>query len=279
MPPSDPPPGRRDAPTEAPGVKEQLGATRDAFKRLLQSHVALARAEMSAIGGEIARVAGLVGCAIAILVLTGLLVVLGSALFLAEWLFGSMGWGVLHGMLLLPAIALAAVLAALGFGGGRLAGWFVLSLVIGLAIAAVLGLHLLNQAYLAVGDAVFAGVDPAYRTILGGMLVGSIVLAVAAILPAIGMGGGAAFLLVLVGLVAGFLLGAFTAITFDWQPAVALGLCVAYLAWIGLMIADVVRTGFDTEALKNRFVPSQTIDTTKETLEWLQRRMPRGNES
>jgi hypothetical protein len=39
---------------------------------------------------------------------------------------------------------------------------------------------------------------------------------------------------------------------------------------------DVVRTGIDTETLKRRFYPSQTIDTSKETLEWLQKRMPPG---
>ena len=32
----------------------------------------------------------------------------------------------------------------------------------------------------------------------------------------------------------------------------------------------------DIEALKNRFYPVQTIDTSKETLEWLQKRMPPG---
>ena len=45
------------------------------------------------------------------------------------------------------------------------------------------------------------------------------------------------------------------------------------------MAADAVRTGIDTEELKNRFIPNQTIDTTKESIEWLKRRMPRGNES
>ena len=37
--------------------------------------------------------------------------------------------------------------------------------------------------------------------------------------------------------------------------------------------------GVDDEALKERFYPARTIDTTKETLEWLQKRMPRENES
>ena len=39
---------------------------------------------------------------------------------------------------------------------------------------------------------------------------------------------------------------------------------------------DVARTGIDVEALKHRFIPVQTIDTSKETLEWLQKRMPPG---
>jgi hypothetical protein len=42
---------------------------------------------------------------------------------------------------------------------------------------------------------------------------------------------------------------------------------------------DLARTGVDVEALKARFYPTQTIETSKETLEWLQSRMPRGNGS
>jgi hypothetical protein len=260
-------------------VGEQFGATRQAFRRLVGSHVDLAKTEMAGIGGQIARMLGL-GCfAIAVVLLMTFVLVIGSALFLAEWLFGSMGWALLHSALLFPGIAIAAGLAAVGVSGQRLAVWFGVALLIGLGIAVVLGLHLLNQAYASVGDAVFAGIDPAYRTIVAGMLVGSIVLALVAVIPAIGLGGGMAFALVLLGVVLGALLGGFTAITFDWGPAAALGLATAYLAWIGLMSADAARTGIDTEALKNRFIPSQTIDTTKETIEWLKRRMPRGNES
>ena len=42
------------------------------------------------------------------------------------------------------------------------------------------------------------------------------------------------------------------------------------------MAVDVMRTGIDIEALKLRFYPTQSIDTGKETLEWLQKRMPPG---
>ena len=38
----------------------------------------------------------------------------------------------------------------------------------------------------------------------------------------------------------------------------------------------VARRGIDLEGLKDRFYPSQTIETSKETLEWLQKRMPPG---
>ncbi len=78
------------------------------------------------------------------------------------------------------------------------------------------------------------------------------------------------------GLVVGVLLGAFTAITFGPQPAAGVGIAVGYITWIALMAIDVSRTGIDTEALQARFYPAQTIETSKETLEWLQKRMPPG---
>ncbi len=72
------------------------------------------------------------------------------------------------------------------------------------------------------------------------------------------------------------LLGAFTAITFGPQVAAGIGIAVGYVGWMAFMGMDVARTGIDVEALKTRFTPTQTIETSKETLEWLQRRMPPG---
>jgi hypothetical protein len=42
------------------------------------------------------------------------------------------------------------------------------------------------------------------------------------------------------------------------------------------MAADMARSGVDVEALKARFMPTQTIETSKETLAWLQSKMPPG---
>ena len=59
-------------------------------------------------------------CAIVVVILAGLLAVIGTALFLGEWLLGSLGWGVLHGILAFTGIAVAAGLLALGVGGDRI---------------------------------------------------------------------------------------------------------------------------------------------------------------
>jgi hypothetical protein len=264
---------------DAPGLKDQFRATKDAAQGLLTAHIDLAKTELSAIAGSIAKTAGLVALAFAVLALAGMLLFIGSALFFAEWLLGSMGWGVLHGVLFLAGVAVAAVLGALGYGAGTIVRSFIIALIVGILVAVVLGLHLPNQAYTAVGDAVVPGVDPAWRTILVGAVLGAIVLGVILLIVGLQMGGGAAVGLAVLGIVLGALLGAFTAITFDWGPAVGTGLAVAYLLWIGLMIGQLARGGVDVDALKARFMPTQTIDTTKETVEWLKRRMPRGNES
>ncbi|MEJ7697567.1 MAG: hypothetical protein WKF78_13350 [Candidatus Limnocylindrales bacterium] len=56
---------------------------------------------------------------------------------------------------------------------------------------------------------------------------------------------------------------------FGVRVGIGLGIAVGYLAWIVLMVADIVSSGVNLDTLKARFYPSQTIDTSKETLEWL----------
>ena len=41
----------------------------------------------------------------------------------------------------------------------------------------------------------------------------------------------------------------------------------------------VFRNGIDKEKLRARFVPDQTIETTKETIEWVREQMPLGRKS
>jgi len=245
--------------------------------RLAMAHVELAKAEASEIGGRVARAAALIGLAVALFLMIGLLLVIGLALFTSEWLFGSMGWGILHGLLLFTAIALAAVLGAIGIPGGRLGRAFLGAMVIGLVVAGLLGLDGPNRLYTAMGDALLPGVEPGVRPLVVGTIVGAVFGVVAAIVVIVrqGSGGGRVGLGVVLAL-AGAAVGAFSAITFGPQAGIALGLAVGYGAWTVMMATDLATAGIDTETLKARFMPTQTIDTSKETLEWLRRRMPPG---
>src|SRR4051812_22415496 len=80
---------------EAPGLFEQVGATRESVKRLVGSHVELARAEFEEIADSVKRAAIFGGVAIAAGLFAALLLGVGLPLWLGEWLFGSIGWGVL----------------------------------------------------------------------------------------------------------------------------------------------------------------------------------------
>lgn len=158
--------------------------------------------------GEVGKVALLAGVAFGALFVLGFLFPIGLFLFIGDWLFGSIGWGVLHGTLLLVAVALSAVLAALGVQGSRLGLSFLLAVVIGAAVG--LGLGAL-------------GVEP--------------------------------------------------------RVAAALGTTLALIVWPITAGIALARAGTDMDALKARFWPSGTIETTKETIEWVRAQTPLGRKS
>ena len=72
----------------------------------------------------------------------------------------------------------------------------------------------------------------------------------------------------------GGLFGAFSAITFSWHVAIAIGLALFLGLAPAVAGAFAASGGIDIEALKARFLPQATIDTTKETIEWAKARMP-----
>jgi hypothetical protein len=240
--------------------------------------VALARAEAGAIAGQIGQVAALALAAFILVVFTIFLFVIGLSLGIGEWVFGSMGWGILHGCELFLSLALVAVLVALGMRARRIVGAFLVAVVIGVVAAIVFGTNAFNQLYTAIGDATAVAVDPGYRPLVVGVLLWMLVGLIVGIVVASRMSGaaGGRFVAIAGLVVGGAAFGAFTSITFGWQVGVALGIAVFYLAFMGLLILDISRTGIDVEALKLRFTPVQSIETGKETVEWLQRRMPPG---
>jgi hypothetical protein len=245
--------------------------------RLVRAHVDLAKAEFSAIKGEIARVAVLAGIAIAVLLFAGIMAVIGTSLFLGEWLLGSIGWGVLHGIMLFVAVAVACTSAALGVSGG----WIARSLILGVLVAVVVGVGLAlampNRAYRSLGEMMLPTVEPGIRPLVIGIIViGIIGLGIGVIGALRARGAGFRGGTILGGAVAGAALGAISAVETGAQVGAAIGITAGYVIWILAMTADIVRTGVDFDALKARFYPTQTIETSKETLAWLQSKMPPG---
>ena len=73
---------------------------------------------------------------------------------------------------------------------------------------------------------------------------------------------------------AGAALGAFTAITFSAEVAVAIGIAVALTTWMPLVAWPVISGTYDWEALTARYWPGLTVEMARETYEQLRERMP-----
>jgi len=267
---------RVNPPEPAPGLADQAGTTRDSAKRLVGAHVDLAKAEFADIADAVKRAAALGGIAVGAGIFAGLLVGVGVPLWLGEWLFGSIGWGILLGVLLLAAVALAAVILALGPSvSGRIGRSFVIAAVIGIIIGAVFGLNATNRGWTILADNV-AGVwsadwRPLAVAVLALAVIGGVIGLVLGL--ARGLGGGAFGTLVLGGLL-GVGLGALTAAAPGPRVGAAIGVATGLIVWIVLMGQSLAGGGFDTDKLKDRFWPSRTIEVTKETIEWARERMP-----
>jgi hypothetical protein len=252
--------------------------TRDAAWNLIMAHVDLAKAEAAAIGGQIAGVIGLVVLALALAFFAVVLLVVGMSLFLAHWLLGSMGWGVLHGVLLFVGLAMACVFAVLGMSARTIALATLGGIVVAVIAGLVLGYELPNQLYAAIGDQIASAlaIEAGVRPLVVGVAIGAIVgLVIGIVLAVRGAGWAVPILVVLIGAA----LGALSATTYGLQVGVALGITVGYVAWIAFLGLAMARQGIDPEEIKQRFYPTQTIDTSKETLEWLKTRLPRANGS
>ena len=247
---------------------------RIALLGLVRAHVELAKSELDEIKGELARASGLAAAAIACVILMSLLVAIGGMLFTGEWLFGSIGWGLLLGTELLIATALTAVLLALYVPGlGRDA---VIALLPGYVVALDLGLNLPNVLFKRIGEAAGLAVDPAVLPLVVGVVLVGLLGALVGLFTGARYGGAkGAFGGLLAGAIAGSLLCAFLSITFGLRVGIALGIATFLAAWPALMGLRVQRQGIDTEALKDRFIPQTTIDTTKESIEWAKARVQR----
>lgn len=184
---STPPPAIEPPPPEAPGIRDQFGATRSAAKRLVDAHVELGKAEVADIGDAIKKVAVMAGVAVVAGLAAALLLLVGLPLFLGDWIFGSIGWGLLHGLLILAAVLVAALIAAVDVPVSRIAASLLLGAFVGAVAAVALGLDLTNRGWGLVGDAILPAAAPDVRPLAAALVVLPIVAA-----AVLGLGGLAA---------------------------------------------------------------------------------------
>ena len=269
-----PVPARKPSSAAPRGLRAQLGATFAAGKRLFRAHVDLAKAELSEIVAEVQRMVALIGAAIGILVLAALLFGIGLFLFVGEWLFGSIGWGVLLGTLLLVDAAVVALLLALDVKGGRLGSAFVIGAIVGVVLGVVLQLDLTHRGWTALGDAVASSYDESTRTVLLAIGASAAVGAILGLLNRLSGSVGDAVSGVIVGAILGAVVGGVTVISLPPTVGAALGVLITLVVWPILAARDLMRTGVDGEALMKKFTPDETIGLTKETIEWVRARMP-----
>lgn len=274
------------------GLRSDFAATRAAFFRLVAAHVELARTELEEILAEAKRVAALLAGAFFLVLMAALLFFVGSTLFVGEWLFGSMGWGILHGLELMLTVSLVLTLAAMGIPGGRMGRLLVPAIVVGGAVAILAGSGLPNRAWDQLGaefTSRFAiSMDEATRPLLVGVVTLGVMGGVLGII--LGFAGGRGFGRRIrgglrglrSGAVLGGAIGVLSAITFghsphspaNWHVGIALGIAIGLAAWAVLVAMMAMRHGIDAEAFGRRFYPSATIDTTRETIEWVRERLP-----
>ncbi len=126
---------------------------------------------MAEIADEIKRLAAYVGIAVAAGIVAGLLLSVGLPLFLGDWIFGSIGWGLLHGLLLLTAIIVSMVLLVVDIPASRIAAAYFAGVVIAIVVGIVLGLDLTNRLWQLAGDALLPLAAPDARALAAALVV------------------------------------------------------------------------------------------------------------
>jgi hypothetical protein len=260
-------------------VREQLGRTRGAAMRLVRGHVDLATAELGEILDEVKRLALFGGVALGLVLFAGTLAGIGSILWLGEWWFGSIGWGVLLGTELCIALGVSLVMIGLRTSAGGQGRAVLIGLVVGVIVAVLLGLNLPNRGWTALADSLALAVRPEWRILAVAVPITAVVLALLGLVAGVARRAGArgAIGLAIVGALVGAVLGALSAITYSPEVAAAVGVAVGLAIWIALGSLEARKISM--EALKERLLPDETIDTTKETIEWVRERTPLGRKS
>jgi uncharacterized membrane protein YqjE len=172
-------------------------------------------------------------------------------------------------------------------GTPDLAVELVVAIVVGGVIGLIVG-SLVGSAAAIGGLVGFAILAVAVRLLLGTFARTETMVAVLAAVVILGIFGawlapGRSRMPATIGLLLGALIGILIGLIAGAHPSRHVVGAVAAAAWLLVLpIATayfVFSHGIDMEKLKKRFLPQQTIDTTKETIEWVREQMPLGRKS
>ena len=250
------------------GVFGQLNRVRRSAVSLARAHIALLRAEISDILNQLKSIAALAGVALVVALLTANLLYVGGFLFLGEWLFGSIGWGLAHGVLLGVAIIVTVVLSIVGAPRNRSFIGLLLAVatVIGIALFAGLNIGSDTAAYLA-GQLAPPFDSPGLVALLGGAAIGGVALML--MLAFVGGLSGALAGLVLGAVLGGILGWLLAGAAWTWPPAVGFAIVIGLILWPVLAVLLAWRD-IDLEQRFSRLYPRQSIEAANETKAWLE---------
>lgn len=257
---------------------EAFGGARAAFRQLIDAHIALLRAELSRAGRELAIIVALVLAAVVLAALLGTLLYVGTFLFLGEWLFGSMGWGLIHGTLVTLALIAGIGLNLAGAWMGAYLRGFLGGTLVTVLLSVVFASNVLRTAAVEAARASEEAIalHPNLLPTLVGLVAGGLALGLLAIVGGWRAGATSVGPLALGGLVIGAGLGAILgSVEFDLRGAVAISLVIGLLTWVALAAGLATRRGFDVEARYAALVPRETMAGFEETREFLMRQWQR----
>ena len=252
-----------------PGVFESIGGTRAAIMRMIAAHFGLLKAELALAGKEVGIIVALGAVALIIAIFTLILVYVGTFLFLGEWLFGSMGWGILHGTLL-SAAGITAI--ALNLAGGWM-GAYGRGFAIGFAVTVLLSLlfasNILRQSAVTIASEVESSVPlhPNLLPTLVGLVAG---VAIGALLGFLASRD-TEFrgpLIVASSIIGGIFGSILASAVFDNPGAVAISLTIGLLSWVIAAVALAAKRGFDPETRYANLVPRQSMAAFERTREF-----------
>jgi hypothetical protein len=167
-----------------------------------------------------------------------------------------------------------ALLFALDVPGARLSSSLLVAVIVGVGVGLLLGLDLTHRGWTALGDSVAAAYNADTRAVLLAAGVSAGTLALLGFAGGIRDGVKHALLRLFVWGVIGVLIGLFTVLSIPPTVGGAVGLLAGLIAWPVVAGRDLIRTGVDGEAIAKKFIPEQTIELTKETIEWVRARTP-----